>query len=138
MRATDGTGEIALIKVRASLRNLDITAKWPELVAAEPKLHAFMDEVRSVAGTTYGSCSDATWYGWNSRLERGIKWRLRTFMGGESGVFFAAYSALYAMLPLCRHCLERDPREADLEAHLVYRLNRLGVRPIQRQVKNRA
>lgn len=123
---------------RASVRHLDISATWDELVTAEPKLQAFMDEVRAISGTSHASCSDATWYGWNGDPRRGVKARLRKFLGGESGVFFAAYRALYAMLPICRHCLERDPREADLEAHLVSRLVRLGIRPVDRQVRTGA
>jgi hypothetical protein len=124
---------------RKSLRGFGIGATWVDLVTAEPKLQDFMDEVRSVLGSTYESCSDGAWYGWNIRNpRRGIKARLRKFMGGESPVFFAAYRALYGSLPLCRHCLERDPREADLEWVLVRRLEGLGIRPIQRQVKCRA
>jgi hypothetical protein len=124
---------------RKSLRGLGIGATWAELLAAEPRLQAFMDEVRAVPGTTYESCSDGTWYGWNIRnARRGIKARLCRFVGGESPVFFAAYRALYGSLPICRHCLERDPREADLEWALVRRLEGVGIRPIERQVRCRA
>lgn len=124
---------------RKSLRGLDITATWPELLAAEPKLQRFMDEILAIHGTSYETCSDGTWYGWNiGNARKGIKARLRKFMGGESPVFFAAYRAIYGSRPMCRHCLERDPREADLERVLVRRLNALGVKPLDEQVRCRA
>jgi hypothetical protein len=124
---------------RKSLRGLDIKATWRELLAAEPRLQAFMDEVLSIPGTTYESCTDGTWYGWNvGNPHRGIKARLRKFMGGETPVFFAAYRALYGSMPICRHCLERDPREKDLENTLAYRLKAQGIRPVDRQVRTSA
>jgi hypothetical protein len=126
-------------RIRKSLRDLGIGATWRELVGAEPNLQAFMDEVRSVPGTTWETCAESRWYGWHIRDPRkGLKGRLMRFVGGESPVFFAAYRALYGSMPLCRHCLERDPLEADLEATLTRRLLALGVRPVERQVRTRA
>lgn len=110
-------------KVRKSLRGVGINATWPELLAAEPKLQRFMDEILSVEGTTYESCSTATWYGWHAGVpRRGIKARLARFIGDDSLPFHAAYRALYGSLKTCRHCLERDPREADIEANIARRL----------------
>jgi hypothetical protein len=124
---------------RKSLRGLGIGASWDELLAAEPKLQRFMDEIQAIPGTSYETCSDATWYGWNiGNARRGIKARLRTFMGGESPVFFAAYRAIYGSRPMCRHCLERDPLEADLERALVRRLEAIGIRTVAQQVRCRA
>lgn len=126
-------------RTRKSLRGFGIGATWDELITAEPQLQQFMDEVRSIPGTTWESCPDSVWYGWAIRDPRkGIKGRLGKFIGADTPVFHAAYRALYGSLPICRHCLERDPREADLENALVYRLQRLGIRPIERQVKCRA
>jgi len=112
-----------------------IWATWPELLAAEPKLQRFMDEILSVEGTTYESCSDATWYGWNSDPRRGIKGRLARFIGHDSLPFHAAYRALYSSLKTCRHCLERDPREADIEWNIARRLKAQGIRPVETQVR---
>jgi hypothetical protein len=126
-------------RVRKSLRGLGITATWPELLTAEPQLQRFMDEILSIEGTSYETCSDGAWYGWNiGNARRGIKARLRRFIGGESGVFFAAYRALYRSLKTCRHCLERDPREADIEANIARRLRAQGIGPVDTQVRTAA
>jgi hypothetical protein len=94
---------------RKSLRGLDITATWSDLLTAEPRLQDFMDEILGIPGTSWETCPDAVWYGWQvNDSRRGIKARLRKFVGGELPVFFAAYRALYASMPICRHCLERD------------------------------
>lgn len=126
-------------RIRKSLRGLGIGATWRDLVHAEPKLQAFMDEVRSVPGRTWETCAETQWYGWHTRDPRkGLKGRLARFIGDDSPVFFAAYRALYGSLPLCRHCLERDPLEADLETTLADRLRALGIRPVDRQVRTRS
>jgi hypothetical protein len=126
-------------RVRKSLRHLGIAATWAELVGAEPKLQGFMDEVRAVSGTTWETCSETQWYGWHTRDPRkGLKGRLMRFIGDESPVFFAAYRVLYGSLPICRHCLERDPREADLEYALARRLRAFGIRPVEHQVRTAA
>jgi Holliday junction resolvase-like predicted endonuclease len=126
-------------RVRKSLRHLDITASWDALVSAEPKLQAFMDEIRSVEGTTWESCTQTVWYGWNSNSPRkGIKGRLARFIGPDSLPFHAAYRALYGSLKTCLHCLERDPREADIEASIVRRLKAQGIKPVEQQVRTLA
>lgn len=94
-------------KVRKSLRHLGISSSWVELLAAEPKLQRFMDEVLSVEGTSYETCTQSVWYGWAARSPRkGIKGRLARFIGMDSPQFWAAYRALYRSLPPCRHCQE--------------------------------
>lgn len=126
-------------KVRKSLRDVPITATWPDLLAAEPKLQRFMDEILSIEGTSYETCSDATWYGWQlGDPRKGIKGRLARFIGADSLPFHAAYRALYGSLKTCRHCLERDPREADIEWNIAHRLRSQGIRPVETQVRTPA
>lgn len=126
-------------RVRASLRDVPITATWDELIAAEPKLERFMDEVMAVEGASWETCTQAVWYGWATRDPRkGIKGRLGRFVGFDSLPFHAAYRALYGSLKTCRHCLERDPREADIEANVAARLKARGIRPVEQQVRTRA
>jgi hypothetical protein len=98
-----------------------------------------MDEVLSIEGTTYESCSTATWYGWHAGYgRRGIKERLGAFIGHDSLPFHAAYRALYGSLKTCQHCLERSPLEADIEANIARRLRAQGIRPVETQVRTPA
>jgi hypothetical protein len=125
-------------QIRKSLRDVPITATWPELLAAEPKLQRFMDEVLSISGTSYETCPDVRWYGWPAGARQGIKARLGRFIGPDSPPFHAAYRALYGSLKTCRHCLERDPREADIETNIARRLRARGIRPVETQVRTPA
>lgn len=122
-------------RVRKSLRGLEINATWADLLAAEPRLQAFMDEVMAIKGTSWETCPESLWFGWASRDPRkGIKGRLGAFVGHDSVPFHAAYRALYGSLKTCMHCIERDLLEADIEANVAIRLHRRGIRPVQRQV----
>lgn len=126
-------------RIRKSLRDFPINATWQQLVTAEPKLQDFMDEILSIPGTSWETCPESVWYGWAAGgPTKGIKRRLERFIGDDSVPFFAAYRALYGSAPICRHCLERDPLEKDLENNLAYRLRAHGIRPVERQVQTRA
>lgn len=96
-------------KVRKSLRGVGFGASWDELVSAEPKLQAFMDEVVRIEGRNYQTCPVAVWYGWAiGDARKGIKGRMARFIGADSLPFHAAYRALYRALPSCQHCMKDE------------------------------
>jgi hypothetical protein len=111
---------------RPRLAHLGISATWPELVRAEPRLDALMREVRVLPGLDYDTCSTQRWYGWKRGAKSGIKHRVKRLCGDDTAVFWAAVRALQGSLRLCRHCLERDPLEADIEWDIARTLKAQG------------
>jgi hypothetical protein len=96
-----------------------------------------MNEVRSVIGVDYETCSVNRWYGF-SDVRTGLKYRAQKFVGGtEPPVWWSVYHALSGAFRPCLHCLERSLLEADIEAGVANVLKVYSI-PSQRQVATSA
>lgn len=127
-------GQLRRLEPPKRLRHLGYGAKWATLVAAEPRLQPFMDEVKAARGTDRETCLLNRWYGYTD-IKRGIKHRIKRLTGNDTAIYWAVLRELDGqMTKLCRHCMERDPLEADLEWDLAKRLEAAG-ETVGRQVR---
>ena len=106
---------IPIPAAKAATAVADRTATFRELLILEPELKrlaADAKEYKKLSRLHDYVCANNRWYGHSQWRGKGLKERLCTLVGWESGnsilrneyAYEVAYKALYAMLPYCKGC----------------------------------